>query len=72
MQGGCRVGVLSAQLFVEPLRLVRALEQAAEAAAVAMKDGAYPHKGGCGFTVLLGIHEAKGRNENAFVTFRVG
>jgi len=51
-----QLGVLLAELSVELLGLVRAVQHASKPAAVALKDGAYPHKRGYGFTILMGIH----------------
>jgi hypothetical protein len=67
-----QLGVLLAELFVELLRLVRAVKHASKAAAVALKDGAHPHKRGHGFTILMGIHHTECSDEHAFVTFRTG
>jgi hypothetical protein len=50
--------------------LLRAFEQAAEAAAMAVQDFAHPHEGRDGFAVLVGIHHAESSRENAFITVR--
>jgi hypothetical protein len=66
------LGVLLAEFVVEPLCLVRAVKHASKAAAVALQDGAHPHKRGYGFTILMGIHHTKCSDEHAFVTLRTG
>jgi hypothetical protein len=65
-----QLGVLPAKLLIEPLGLLRAFQQATEAAAVAMKEFTHPHEGGDGLAILTGIHEAEGGRENTFLTFR--
>jgi hypothetical protein len=67
-----QLGVLLAEFFVELLRLMRAVKHASKAAAVALQDGAHPHKRGYGFTILMGIHHTKCSDEHAFVTLRTG
>src|SRR5262249_44732374 len=67
-----QLGVLLAELFVELLGLMRAIKHASKTAAVALKDGAHPHKRGYGFTILMGIHHTESSDKHAFVTFRTG
>ncbi len=64
--------VLFAQFFVEALCLMGTLKHAPKSAAVAVEDRACPHKRRDGLAVLRGVHEPKGRDEDAFVSFRTG